>query len=142
MSQLGDYSIQMESLIKFCILAMVFSLPAIGKEKTVGRLYFQEFMGHIHEGPSDTSASLTAIQCSHSLNVIEKDGVNVPVGWMLVRAGEDLGYVRSKFLGEGRPECFQEKYPKFYSKLNLDLADLYYWGRLSDHFIEGESQAR
>ncbi|MBC76411.1 MAG: hypothetical protein CME64_10390 [Halobacteriovoraceae bacterium] len=132
----------MESVIRILILGLIFSMPIYAQEKTVGRLYFQEFMGHLHEEPVDSSASLTAIQCAHSLKVIEKKGVNVPLGWMLVKAGEDLGFVRSKFLGKSRPECFQEKYPKFYSKLNFDLADLYYWGRLNDHFIEGESQAR
>ena len=99
-------------------------------------------MGHLHKEPSDASASLTALQCAHAVNIIEQENVTVPTGWMLARVGEDLGFIRSKFLASNRPECFQEKYPKFYSNLNIDLTDLYYWGRLSDHFIEGESQAR
>ena len=85
---------------------------------------------------------MTALQCAHAVNIIEVEELTTPTGWMLARVGEDLGYIRSKFLSSNRPECFQEKYPKFYGNLNIDLTDLYYWGRLSDHFIEGESQAR
>lgn len=111
-------------------------------DKNVGRLYYQGFMGHLHKEAADSSASLTALQCAHSVSIIERDGLVIPDGWVFAKVGEDYGYIRSRFLGEGRPNCFQEKYPKFYQNLNLDLTDFYFWGRLSDHFIEGESLAR
>lgn len=109
--------------------------------KSSGRLYFQDFMGHVHKEPTDGSASLTAIQCAFSVAVLSSEDNPAPTGWIYVKAGEDKGYVRSRFLGTTRPDCFQETYPKFYNNMNFDLADLYYWGRLSDHFIEGESLA-
>lgn len=134
-------------LVAFSMFAMVkvtVLAPSMGfaADKNAGRLYFQGFMGHLHKSASDSSASMTAIQCAQSVELVEKEGVSVPDGWKYGRVGEDYGYVRSKFLGEKRPECFQQKYPKFYNALNLDLADFYYWGRLSDHFIEGESLAQ
>lgn len=138
----------MESLIKGLI---IFSLVIISSgarvkagaaNKQAGRLYFQNFMGHVHKEPKDSSASLTAIQCAQSVQVMENPLKAPPRGWAYIKAGEDTGYIRMSQLGEKRPTCFQEKYPKFYNSLNLDISDYYYWGRLSDHYIEGESLAQ
>jgi len=46
------------------------------------------------------------------------------------------------YLSAKRPTCFQGKYPKFFDALNLDLAELYYWGRLYDHYIQGETRVQ
>lgn len=134
----------MESIKKTLILTgLLCCFGAVhGAEKNIGKLYYQGFMGHLHEEASDSSASMTALQCAHAVNLVEKDGVSVPAGWRYAKVGEDYGFIRSRFLGEKRPDCFQEKYPKYYNNLNLDLSDFYYWGRLSDHWIEGESLAR
>ncbi len=136
----------MESLIRgliinFLLIGAIAPGASCAKEKQGGRLYFQNFMGHVHKLPKDGSASLTAIQCAQPVQLLENSVRPAPRGWAYIQAGEDKGYIRLSQLGEKRPECFQEKYPKFYNKLNLDLSDYYYWGRLSDHFIEGESLA-
>jgi len=138
----------MESLIKGLIIfsLLVISPGERGKasaaDKQAGRLYFQNFMGHVHKEPKDGAASLTAIQCAQSVQVMENALKAPPRGWVYIKAGEDTGYIRISQLGEKRPDCFQEKYPKFYNSLNLDISDYYYWGRLSDHYIEGESLAQ
>ena len=124
--------------LNLCLLVLALSQSASGEE-VLGRLYFTEFMGHLHKEPVDSSASLTALQCAHSVSLVEKKGVHIPSGWKLAKIGEDTGFIRTRFLSDKRPDCFQEKYPKFYNKLNFDLADLYYWGRLPDHFLQGES---
>lgn len=138
----------MESLIKAPIIPLLLALSffgagdSYGAQKQAGRLYFQNFMGHVHKEPKDGAASLTAIQCAQSVQVLENSLKEPPRGWAYVKAGEDKGYIRFSQLGPKRPECFQEKYPKFYNSLNLDISDYYYWGRLSDHYIEGESLAQ
>ncbi|MEX0799333.1 MAG: hypothetical protein WEB87_07505 [Bacteriovoracaceae bacterium] len=128
--------------MRLFLLAALFLGNAQVSGKELGRLYFQNFMGHLHKEPVDSSASLTALQCAHSVIIIEKEGKTPPSGWMLAKVGEEIGYIRSKLLDGSRPECFQEKYPRFYNRLGLDLTDYYYWGRLPDHFLEGESQAK
>lgn len=138
----------MSRTVLSALFLLIFSLSEIRaadkliRDKEVGRLYFQNFMGHLHQESKDTSSSLTALQCAHPVVVIERKGVDVAPGWLLVKVGEDVGYIRSRFLDSQRPSCFQEKYAEFYRRLNLDVSDLYFWGRLSDHFIEGESQSK
>lgn len=131
----------MESL-RFILLITLLSSSVCAAEKVVGTLYFKHFMGHVHKNPSPSSSSLTTIQCAHPVKVVEDVEVQTPEGWVYVKVGEDRGFVSSKFLLTKRPKCFQEKYPKFFINLNLDLTDMYYWGRLYDQYSLGESKIR
>lgn len=118
------------------------SFSAFSAERVVGTLYYEEFMGHVHKNPSVSSSSMTTIQCAHPVKVLEDKDVRTPEGWIYVRVGDDKGFISSKFLTNKRPRCFQEKYPKFFINLNLDLTDMYYWGRLYDQYDLGESKIK
>lgn len=128
-------------MIKFIVLSF-FLISNVNAKSAVSRMYFKHIMGHIHKNPSDYSSSLTTIQCAQSVKLIEDKEVSVPKGWFYVKVGEDMGYIRSDFLLEKRPSCFQQKHPEFFNALNLDLTDLYYWGRLYDQFEYEESLAQ
>lgn len=130
----------MESIAKIITIFMMTS--SFASERTVGTLYFEKFMGHVHKNPSASSSSMTTIQCAHPIKVIEDPEVRTPEGWLYVKVGEDKGFITSKFLSNKRPKCFQEKYPKFFMNLNLDLTDMYYWGRLYDQYEQGESKIK
>ncbi len=125
-----------------CLFVILFASQSMALEKVVGRLYLNKFMGHLHKNPTKLSSSLTTLQCSHGLKVMESDAISAPVGWVYVQAGDDKGFIESRFLSATRPECFQDKYPRFYSELNLDLTDMYHWGRLFDHFDTGKSRVK
>lgn len=99
--------------------------------------YFQKTFGHIHATPFAYAASKTTIQCGQPIKVFEKAPPGLVKGWSYSKAGEDVGYLQSSYLSQQRPtDCKQQKYPTFFQALNLDLSDLYYWGRLYDHAIE------
>lgn len=112
------------------------------EERIVGVYYFTPTFGHVHQSAVKTSPSLTTIQCSHPLKVIESSKVSVGAEWAYVQVADYRGFVLKSFLAEKRPSCFQGKYPKFFDAFNLDLAELYYWGRLSDHFIQGVTRVK
>jgi len=131
----------MESL-KTLIFLLVLSLSSLSADKIIGRMYFNEFMGHVHQSPLKTSSSKTTIQCAQSVKVIEQDEKYDAGQWFYVIVGEDKGYIHSQFLQTSRPDCFQEDYPRFYQKLNLDISDLYYFGRLQDHYLKGSTKAQ
>ena len=122
------------------ILLSLFSFSSFSISAASGRLYFNKFLGHVHKTMSDEAPSMTTIQCAHSLEVIEYK--NLLSGWVYVKAGEDKGFIREEFLSDKRPDCFQERYPKFYSNSNLDITQMYYWGRLYDRFQSGSSQIK
>ena len=102
-----------------------------------GVFYFVPMLGHVHQSPARTSPSLTTIQCGHPLKVIEDSKVVTSEDWAYVVVADWKGFVWKKHLANKRPDCFQGKYPRFFDALNLELAELYYWGRLHDHWEEG-----
>lgn len=111
-------------------------------ERVVGVFYFTPIFGHVHQSSVRTSASLTTIQCSHPVKVMESSKVQAAKEWAYVQVADHKGFVMKDFLSTKRPECLQGKYPKFFDAVNLDLSELYYWGRLYDHFIQGETRVK
>lgn len=106
----------------------------------IGRLYFQAFLGHVHQSPDKNAPSLTTVQCAYSVKILKRKS---PIeGWLFVEVGEDKGFIETKFLGEKRPECFQESYSRFYVEIGLDITQMYYWGKLYDQYDTGKSQIK
>jgi hypothetical protein len=126
-----------ESVIS-TLLTLFFSFPVLAQDKIVGVFYFNPILGHVHQSPSRTSPSLTTIQCGHPLRVIEDSNVIIGEDWSLVSVADWKGFVWKRHLISKKPDCIQAKYPKFFDGLSLDLAELYYWGRLNDHWTEGK----
>jgi hypothetical protein len=111
-------------------------------ENIVGIFYMKPIFGHIHQSSVRTSASLTTIQCAHPVKVIQSSKVHAGSEWAYVQVADYKGFVLKEYLSEKRPDCFQGQYPKFFDALNLDLSELYYWGRLYDHYVQGETRVK
>lgn len=121
---------------------MAFAETSTPDEKVVGVFYFNQMFGHVHQSSVRTSASMTTIQCSHPVKVMESSKVQADKKWSYVEVADYRGFILKQFLADKRPECFQAKYPKFFDAFNLDLAELYYWGRLNDQYISGETRVK
>lgn len=111
-------------------------------EKVIGVFYMKPLFGHVHQSSVRTSASLTTIQCAHPVKVIESSKVSVSREWSYVQVADYRGFILKQYLSEKKPDCIQGKYPKFFDKLNLDLSELYYWGRLYDQYVQGETRVK
>lgn len=101
--------------------------------------YFVPMLGHVHQAPSRPSPSLTTVQCGHPLRLLSDPKVVLGPEWAHVTVADHKGFVWKKHLSTTKPDCFQGRHPKFFDSLNLDLAELYYWGRLNDHWEEGQA---
>ena len=121
---------------------MAFAETVSTDEKVVGVFYMKPLFGHVHQSSVRTSASLTTIQCAHPVKVIESSKVSVSKEWAYIQVAEYRGFVLKDYLSEKKPECLQGKYPKFFDSLNMDLSELYYWGRLYDHYVQGETRVQ
>ena len=139
---MGNYSIQVESLIKTkTIIFFIVILLSSQSSAEVGRLYFNQFLGHVHKSADKDSSSLTIVQCSHSVKILKHEK-SLSDDWLYVQVGEDKGFIQKDYLSSKKPICLQEKYPKFYLELGLDLTDMYFWGKLNDHFVKGTSKIK
>ena len=143
---MGNHSVSVEGVtMQYLILLLTlfsFADSSSTDERVVGVQYFTPVFGHVHQSAGRTTPSLTTVQCSHPMKVIESSKVSVPDEWAYVAVGGHKGFVQKHYLAEKRPECPQGKYPKFFDSVNLDLSELYYWGRLYDHYVMGETRAR
>lgn len=111
-------------------------------EKIVGIFYMVPLFGHVHQNSVRTSPSLTTIQCAHPVKVMESSKVSVSAEWAYVQVAEYRGFIMKQYLSDKKPECIQGKYPKFFDMLHMDLSELYYWGRLYDHYVQGETRVQ
>lgn len=134
--------------MRFFLIFLIFSFAVTAKTKAkkktsdfVGISYLNITFGHVHENPNDLSASLTTIACGYPVKVFAKAGMK-DSDWKYVKVGSDFGYVRERFLDSTKPDCLQSKYPKFFNNLNLDLSEMYYWGRLHDQILMEATHAR
>jgi len=132
----------------FLLLAPSQNSWAKAKKDMIRLSYFRPIFGHVHRNPSKYSSSLTTISCGHPVKVYKltpKKGRAVTLFnkiWHYVKVGPYEGYIDKKYLASSKPDCFQDRYPKFFDSLELDLTELYYWGRLYDQYVFGKSRVR
>ncbi len=140
--------------MKFLISLIIAILlnPVMAKEKrdtVVLRVaYFNSLFGHIHRNPSKYSESLSTISCGYPVRVLKKkvgkksyqEVFNKSFSYISV--GPYKGYVDNMYLSGKKPNCFQDKYPRFFDHLELDLTEMFYWGKLYDQYEYGKSKVQ
>lgn len=135
MPQLGNNTVSMESIMKkiFFLLLMSISNFAFCSENIMGVYYLENIFGHLHQFPNRNSLSLTTMACGHPVKIIKSEKKNDQV-WFYSEIGAHKGYINEENVTTKKPDCFQSSYHVFFNNLNLDLAQMYYWGRLYDQF--------
>lgn len=135
---------------KILLIALLFVSTAEAKmsKKVVKVMYYKHMFGHLHQNASKYSTSLTTISCGHPLKVYSvKTGASKPrmlfnKEWYFVKAGPYEGYIRDSQLSSKKPTCFQDKYPKFVDQFEMEISDMYNWGRLYDLYLYKRTRVR
>lgn len=105
---------------------MVFLISFFALGEGEQSFFIKESFVHLYDFKSLDSSYKKTFICGTPVKVLEKKG-----GWAKVRFRNSEGFVKSLALSSLAPQCFHEKYPVFYEALDIDNADLYYWGKLS-----------
>ncbi|RLA62883.1 MAG: hypothetical protein DRQ88_10135 [Epsilonproteobacteria bacterium] len=128
---------------KILVLLLLFPSFSYGQ---VHYLYYKNIFGHLHQSPSSYAGSLKTLSCGDRVRLIQDKSGTITeyskFSWSKVKYGPNEGYIRSGFLEQKRPSCFQVKYSKFFNKFKVELNDVFSWGRLYDQFVMGSSQVR
>lgn len=102
-------------------------------------MYFNRTFGLLHQNPYGFSSGVTTIACGTPVTFIAEQSKSnqdfKAVAWPYVKFADQKGYIDKNFLSSQMPYCWQQQYPVFFMNLNLDLTDLYLWGRLQDQVI-------
>lgn len=104
------------------------------KKIFIGVWYFKKMFGHVHQTPNQFAGSLTTLSCGHPVKIYQSPDKSHD-NWELIQAAGFEGYILKDFLSQTRPDCFQQKYSNFFNSVDLDLTDLYFWGRLYDQYF-------
>ena len=122
----------MKAAILFIII--FFSLHGNSQDS----IYYAKTFGHIHLKPYSNSSSVTGVSCGEKLKKDTKIKV-MEQDWEGVEFGAKKGFVYKNHTSFQTPKCLQADYPIFFQSLELDLTEIFLWGRLSDQFIEFET---
>ncbi|MBT7610358.1 MAG: SH3 domain-containing protein [Bacteriovoracaceae bacterium] len=118
-------------------------------KKSVVRIAFMKDMfAHVHQNPSKYSTAVTTISCGHPVKiykVTEHDGRSAETfnkSYKFIKVGPYDGYIMMHLLSEKRPKCFQDKYPRFFDQFEMDISEMYNWGRLNDLYLQKRTRVR
>lgn len=120
----------------------------IAKTEMIKLTYYKNIFGHLHRNPSQFSSSLTTLACNHPVKIfkmIDKNGkeqISVDDKWYYASVGSHMGFIQMEYLSDKKVNCFQEQYPRFFDAFNLDLTELYYFGRLYDQYFQETSTVK
>jgi hypothetical protein len=134
------------------ILAVMFvSISANSKiiKKSVTRIAFLKNMfAHVHQNPSKFSTVVTTISCGHPVKiykVTEHDGRSSETfnkSYKFIKVGPYDGYIMKHLLTGARPNCFQDKYPRFFDQFEMNISEMYNWGRLNDLYLHKRTRVK
>lgn len=130
---------------KTCVLSLYLFLiiQVVNADEFMGIYYFNGLFGHVHQSASRYSQALTTISCGHPIKVLQNPStVDKSDGWLQVQVASYKGYLKKSTLSSEKVICFQDRYPVFLEELQLDITDLYYWGKLYDQYLLGRSKIK
>jgi len=135
----------MKKMLAIILVAILFPLTSVEAKKAPSKIikisYLNTIFGHVHRNPSRYSSSLTTISCGHPIKVL-KQNILGKGQWAQVKVGAHKGFINLMYLSDKRPACFQDRFPRFFDNLDLELTDLYYWGKLYDQYVIGRTKVQ
>ncbi|PIK16501.1 hypothetical protein [Halobacteriovorax sp. JY17] len=133
---------------KFLILFLFLNVTMAQEQTKVldKVMYVNKIFAQVHKSPSKHSIYLTTTECGHPVKVFKmisktRSRVLFNRTWKIVKVGSYDGYMNGDYLSATKVECFQDKYPKFFDSMNLEINDMFYWGKLYDQYVTGKSRA-
>ncbi|MBF0205542.1 MAG: hypothetical protein HQK53_01500 [Oligoflexia bacterium] len=115
------------------------------ERKFIGTFYITKTFSNLHQHPSPYATSVHTLACGQSVKLYTTNGAqkeSLPEEWVFAEGENTFGYLQKKMLSAEKPDCFQNKYPKFFDGLNLNITEIYYWGKLHDQYIAGKTKVK
>jgi len=117
----------------------------------------------LHRLPSVFSDILSTINCGQTVETLlldeeiklkeksktvgakklTKEEMIIVNNWSKVKVGPYVGFIQNDLLKSkgtaGTEECLQDEYQMLFQWMELDVSEMYYWGRLHDIVFKGNS---
>lgn len=121
------------------------SASAVSKKVLIGTFYINKIFANLHQHPSPYSPSVQIVACGDPVKVYESNDSLLPPEWTSASTsiyGEANGFLSKNIFSKEKESCLQNKYPKFFNLLNLELTEMYHWGKLYDQYITVKTRVR
>lgn len=89
---------------------------------------------HLRKGPEVSSPIISTFICGEKATSLGRNGI-----WLKVKVGGLVGFIMAKAYSKNKVSCLRKKSSRFFDSLNLSMRDIYVWGKLSERWIEGET---
>ena len=104
----------------------------VSTSSVAGELRFD--FTHLRKGPETNSPIISTFICGEKATSLGRNGI-----WLKVKVGGLTGFIMAKAYSKNKVSCLRKKSSRFFDSLNLSMRDIYVWGKLSERWIEGET---
>ena len=87
------------------------------------------------QNPRPSSNPISILSCGSKVKVMYQKNKTLK-NWSFVNVGPFEGYIKEQLLVKKKPQCFEDRFPKFYNSFKIKLSEMYYWARLNQHILE------
>ena len=115
------------------VLMILLSLFTFGTR--AGDFFIKKNFVILGQNPMPSTNPISILSCGNKVKVIPRK-YQVPKKWSFVRVGSFEGYVKDQFLAKKKPQCFEDRFPKFHNSFRIKLSEMYYWARLNHQILE------
>ena len=91
------------------------------------------------QNPVPSTNAISILSCGNKVTVIPRKN-QISKKWSFVRVGSFEGYIKEQFLAKKKPQCFEDRFPKFHNSFRIKLSEMYYWARLNHQILENSPE--
>ncbi len=121
--------------LRWPYLLFIFSLLNICIASASSQMYVNKNFIHLHKNESINSIVLLTLACGQKVKIVKEKN-----DWLYVTSGSYKGYALKRNFSDQKLLCFSHTHSKLYNKIDLNMQEVYKFGRLEDLFIYGEPE--
>ena len=107
------------------------------EKKFIGEMSVNRQFINIYGRPSTKFPAIHVLHCGEKVRAFELDGIHKGK-WFYIEKDKHVGFIKENGISDKNNECFKDRFPKFYSLLQLDFNEQFLWSTLLEK-IRNES---
>ena len=109
----GKFSRTLKMIKALIILTSLFTF-----ELSAGDFFIRKNFVILGQNPRPSSNPVSILSCGNKVKITPKKNGTLK-NWSFVTVGPFEGYLKTQFLVKKKPQCFEDRFPKFYNILTF-----------------------
>jgi len=119
------------------IRALILFFSLFSYEMKADDFFIKKNFVILGQNPMPSTNPVSILSCGNKVKVSSQKS-KISKKWSFVSVGPFEGYIKKQFLVKKKPQCFEDRFPKFYNSFKIKLSEIYYWARLNHHLLEND----